>query len=155
VAELLAPNVVAYSIRDERYKHIKALVPDAEEMLFDLERDPAEGVNLLPEVPREGAALISDLERFVQIGQHGTHLSVVGEREGAAIRVEIGTDSEIASAFRFAISTGDVLEVAPDRKHLTLRFAADGKARHLRCRPIPGADPASRHRRWRDLAIRH
>ena len=131
VAELLAPNVVAYSIRDERFKHIKAMVPEAREMLFDLGLDPAEGVNLLPQVPREGALLISDLERFVQLGQHGAHLSVEGEREGGSIRVEIGTDSEIASAFRFAISTGDVLEIAPDRKSLTLGFQADGKARHL------------------------
>ena len=141
VAELLAPNVVAYSIRDERYKHIKALVPNAKEMLFDLERDPAEGVNLLPEAPREGAALISDLERFVQLGQHGAHVSVEGRREGAAIGVEIGTDSEIASAFRFAISTGDILEIAPDRKSLSLKFAADGKARHLVVQTNPpGAD---------------
>ena len=141
VAELLAPNVVAYSIRDERFKHVKTLVPEGGEMVFDLERDPAEGVNLLPEAPREGAALISDLERFVQLGQHGAHVSVEGEQKGAAIEVEIGTDSEIASAFRFAISTGDVLAIAPDRKHLALKFEADGKARHLVVQTNPpGAD---------------
>ncbi len=141
VAELLAPNVVAYSIRDERFKHVKALVPEAKEMLFDLERDAAEGVNLLPEASREGVALISDLERLVQLGQHGAHLSIEGGRERAAIRVEVATDSEIASAFRFAISTGDVLEIAPDRKRLTLRFEADGKARHLVVQTnTPGVD---------------
>ena len=141
VAELLAPNVVAYSIRDERFKHIKALVPEASEMLFDLERDPAEGVNLLPAAPQEGAALMSDLEKFVQLGQHGAHFSVEGEREGSAVLVQIETDSEIASAFRFAIATGDVLEIAPDRKRLALTFVADGKSRHLVVQTNPpGAD---------------
>ncbi len=141
VAELLAPNVVAYSIRDERFKHIKTLVPEASESLYDLERDSAETVNLLPAVFREGQALISDLERFVQLGQHGMHLSIRGERPGAAIRVEIATELEIASAFRFAIATGDVLELAPDRKRLVLRFAADEKSRHLVVQTSPpGAD---------------
>jgi arylsulfatase A-like enzyme len=141
VAELLAPNVVSYSIRNERFKHVKVLVPDASEMVFDLKADPGESVNLLPAVPREAAPLIADLERFVQLGQHGTHLSIRGEEPGAAIRAEIASDSEIANAFRFAISTGDVLDLAPDRKRLSLRFTADGKARHLVVETEPpGAD---------------
>jgi arylsulfatase A-like enzyme len=141
VAELLAPNVVAYSMRDERFKHIKVLVPELAEMIFDLERDPEETTNILPSAPAEGAALVSYLERFVQLGQHGAHLSIRGEGNGAAVRVEIGTEAEIASAFRFAISTGDVLTLASDRKGLTLTFAADGKARHLVVQTEPaGAD---------------
>ena len=39
------------------------------------------------------------------------------------------------------MATGDVLEIAPDRKSLTLRFAADGNARHLVVQTNPpGAD---------------
>jgi hypothetical protein len=59
--------------------------------------------------------------------------------------VEIETEAEIASAFRFAISTGDVLAVAPDRKRLTLRFSGDEKARHL----VVQTDPPAA-----DLALR-
>ncbi len=141
VAELLAPNTVAYSMRDQRLKHIKVLVPEPAEMLFDLERDPAEEVNLLPSAPADGAALLSDLERFIQLGQHGTHLSLRGERRGAEMMVEIATEAAIASAFRFAISTGDVMNLAPDKKRLTLKFTADEKARHLVVQTAPpGAD---------------
>jgi arylsulfatase A-like enzyme len=141
VAELVAPNNVAYSMRDGRLKHIKVLVPEPAEMLFDLERDPAEEVNLLPSAPTEGAALASDLEKFIQLGQHGTHLSLRGERPGAEMKVEIATGAEIASAFRFAIATGDVMDLAPDRKRLTLKFTADEKARHLVVQTAPpGAD---------------
>jgi arylsulfatase A-like enzyme len=131
VAELLAPNVVGYSIRDERFKHIKGLVPELSEMLFDLEKDSDETVNLLPSVPGEAASLIADLDRLVQLGQHGTHVSLRGESSGAVMRVFVRSSSEIVSAFRFAISTGDVLEVAPDRRSLELRFRVDGKTRHL------------------------
>jgi arylsulfatase A-like enzyme len=141
VAELLAPNVVSYSIRDERFKRVKALMPDPSEMLFDLDSDPGENRNLLPAAPAEASGLAADLETLVQLGQHGAHVSVEGRREGAAMRVVIETDSEIASAFRFAISTGDVLEIAPDRKRITLRFEADGRARHLVVQTDPpGAD---------------
>jgi arylsulfatase A-like enzyme len=140
-AELVAPNVVAYSMRDARYKHIKVLAPEAAEMIFDLERDPEETENLLPALTAEGAALVADLERFVQLGQHGAHVSVRGGKEGAAMEVEVRTEADIASAFRFAISTGDVLELAPDRKRLALRFVSDGKARHLVVQTDPpGAD---------------
>ena len=140
VSELVAPNVVAYSMRDERFKHVKVLVPELAEMLFDLESDPGESRNLLSSAPSEGASLIAGLERFVQLGQHGAHVSVLGEK-GAAMEVEIETGAEIASAFRFAISTGDVLTMAPDRKRLTLRFSGDEKARHLVVQTVPpGAD---------------
>ncbi len=141
VAELLAPNHVAYSMRDGHLKHIKVLVPEPAEMLFDLERDPAEEVNLLPSAAAEAAELLTDLERFIQLGQHGAHLSLRGERRGAEMKVDIATGAEIASAFRFAIVTGDVIDLAPDRKRLTLKFTADEKARHLVVQTAPpGAD---------------
>ncbi|HJS74901.1 MAG TPA: sulfatase/phosphatase domain-containing protein, partial [Vicinamibacteria bacterium] len=141
VAELLAPNVVAYSMRGERFKRIKVLVPEPSEMLFDLERDRDEEINLVSAPPVEAVALASDLDRFIQLGQHGAHLSLRGETPGAETEVRIETSADIASAFRFAISTGDVLDLAPDRKRLTLTFVADGKARHLVVQTDPpGAD---------------
>jgi arylsulfatase A-like enzyme len=130
VAELLAPNVVAYSMRDERYKHVKLLLPEAKEMLFDLEKDPGENVDLMSSVPAEAAPLVTDLEKFVRLGQHGAHVALRGSA-GASVEARIETESEIASAFRFAISTGDVLEIAPEGKRLTLKFSGDEKARHL------------------------
>ncbi len=128
-------------MRDERFKHIKVLVPEPAEMLFNLARDRGEEVNLVSSPPAESAPLASDLERFIQIGQHGAHVSVRGERPGAEVRVTIETDAAIASAFRFGISTGDVLDLAPEGKRLTLKFVADGKARHLVVQTVPpGAD---------------
>jgi hypothetical protein len=83
---------------------------------------------------------MADLESFVRLGQQGAHLSVRGE-PGAEIRVEVETDARIESAFRFSIVTGDLMDLAPERHRLSLRFVADGKARHLvlGTRP-PGAD---------------
>jgi arylsulfatase A-like enzyme len=137
VAELVAPNVVAYSMRDERFKRIEVLVPEHAEMLFDLASDSAEEKNLVSTAPAEAASLATDLERFIQLGQHGAHLSVRGEKPGAEMEVRIETGASIASAFRFAISTGDVLDLAGDRKKLLLKFTADGKARHLVVQTAP------------------
>jgi hypothetical protein len=117
-------------MRDERYKHVKLLLPEAKEMLFDLEKDPGENVDLMSSVPAEAAPLVTDLEKFVQLGQHGAHVALRGSA-GASVEARIETESEIASAFRFAISTGDVLEIAPEGKRLTLKFSGDEKARHL------------------------
>jgi hypothetical protein len=140
-AELVAPNVLAYAIRGERFKHIRTLVPSQDEMLFDLDADPEEGKNLLPSVPAEAEALIADLERFVRLGQQGAHFAVRGKTPGAAIQVEIETGARIESAYRFSMVTGDVMEIAPERDRLSLRFVADGKARHLVVQTDPpGAD---------------
>jgi arylsulfatase A-like enzyme len=139
VAELVAPNVVAYSMRDERFKRIKVLVPEPKEMLFDLKRDREEEVNLLSSAHPESGSLASDLDRFIQLGQHGAHISVKGEERGAEMKVSIETRAAIASAFRFAIATGDVLDLAPDGKRLTLEFIADDKARHLVVQTDPPA----------------
>jgi hypothetical protein len=46
-------------------------------------------------------------------------------------RVTLRTDAEIASTIRYGIATGDLLELSPDRKELTLEFIANGLPRHL------------------------
>lgn len=130
-SEVVAPNFVSYAVRDRRYKHIKTLVPELSDSVYDLETDPGETKNLLPDVPPQGARLVSELERFIQLGQHGLHLSVVGDRPGDGMRVTLSTDAEIATAFRFSISTGDVFDQAPDKKRVTLTFVADGKPREV------------------------
>jgi hypothetical protein len=139
-SEVVAPNFVSYAVRDQRFKYIRTLVPGLSASLYDLEADPGESRNLLGDPPPEGVHLVSELERFIQLGQHGMHLAVVGVGPGAATRVTIATEAEIATAFRFSIATGDDLETSPDGKAISLSFTSDGNPRHLvvETRP-PGA----------------
>jgi len=130
-AELVAPQYVSYAVYGKRYKYIRQLLPEPKEYLFDLEFDRDEKTNLLPSFPAEARRLVADLERIVQLGQHGLHLSLRGEKPGARLVVEAETDAEIASAFRFPIVTGDLLDMDEGRRRLTLTFTADESARHL------------------------
>jgi arylsulfatase A-like enzyme len=138
-SEVMAPNFVSYAVRDQRFKYVKTLVPELSESLYDLETDPGETNNLLPNAPAEGARLVAELDTFIQLGQHGFHLSVTGERPGDAMRVTLSTDAEISSAIRFSIATGDLFEQSPDKKRVTLTFTADGKPRQLVVQTTPPA----------------
>jgi len=130
-SEVVAPNFVSYAVRDQRFKHIKTLVPELYEGLFDVEADPGETRNLLTDAPPESVRLVSELERFIQLGQHGVHLAVAGDEPGNAMRVTLSTDAEIANAIRFSIATGDVFEQDAERRQVTLSFVSDGKPRQV------------------------
>lgn len=138
-AEVVAPQVVSYAVRNQRFKYIRNLVPEPSEFLFDLNEDREEENSLVDEPPEAAQKIIPLLERFVQLGQHGLHISVAGEpREATSVRLEVvGDDAEIATSFRFGIVTGDVFELSPDRKHLVLSMAPSDTRRHLVVRTRP------------------
>jgi arylsulfatase A-like enzyme len=140
-SEVVAPNFVSYAVRDQRYKHVKTLVPDLSASLFDLEADPGETRNLLAETPPEAAGLVSELERFIQLGQQGMHLLVMGTEPGNVVRVTLETDAKIASAIRFSIATGDVFEQSPGGQEVTLRFVSDARPRQVVVQTSPPGSP--------------
>ena len=142
-AELVAPKFVSYAVRDERYKYVKNLAPEPSDYLFDLEGDPAEKKNLLPDAPSEAAELVPEIERFVQLGQNGLHVSVRGARKGARVklRARTGGEAAIVRAFRFAMATGDTMELSPERRELELSFTVDEAPRHLVLQTEPAGAP--------------
>ena len=154
-AELVAPQHVSYSVRSERYKYVRNLAPEFSENLFDLEADAGEHTSLLPDAPADAMRLLPEIERFVQLGQHGLHLSIRGEERGARVVVEVRTvgDAEIVNAFRFAIATGDDFTLAPGGGLLTLAFTADGKVRHLVVQTRPEGAPLTLDVRADDVPV--
>lgn len=142
-AEVVAPQFVAYSVRDERYKLIETLVPDVEQKIFDLTEEPSETRNLAAEPPEEARALVPELDRFLMLGQHGYHLSLLGPRKGAHVRAELATEAAFDSVFRFGIQTGDVLQTSPDERRVTLEFTADDTRRHLVVQTKPEGAPVT------------
>ena len=144
-AELVAPNHVSYSVRTERYKYVRNLAPEFSEYVFDLVADSGEQESLLPDAPAEAMRLLPQIERFIQLGQHGLHVSIRGENEGARVVVEASPDTgaTIVNAFRFAMVKGDVFELSPGAERLMFAFTADGKARHLVIQTRPEGAPVS------------
>lgn len=142
-AELVAPQHVSYSVRSERYKYVRTLLPELSEKLFDLQADAGEHVSLLPDAPADAMRLLPEIERFVQLGQHGLHLSIRGEDRGARVVVEVRTvgDADIVNAFRFALVTGDDFKFDGAAGLLTFAFTADDKARHLVVQTRPEGAP--------------
>ena len=136
-AELVAPQYVSYAVHGDRYKYIRELLPEPKEHLFDRREDLAEQSNLLeslasrPSLTGNAVSLVAELDRVVQLGQHGLHLSLRGKEPGTRLVVEAVTEAGIASAFRFPIVTGDLLDVDDGRKRLALTFTADENTRHL------------------------
>jgi arylsulfatase A-like enzyme len=142
-AEVVAPQFVAYSVRDQRWKCIRTLAPTVEDMVFDLSEKPSETRNLAGDPPPQARALLAELERFLMRGQHGWHLALVGPRPGARVRAEVTTAAAFDGAFRFGIVTGDLMETAPDRRRIALEFTADARPRHLVLQTRPEAAPLS------------
>ena len=154
-AELVAPQHVSYSVRSERYKYVRNLAPEFSESLFDLEADAGEHTSLLPDAPADAMRLLPEIERFVQLGQHGLHLSIRGEDRGARVVVEarIVGAAEIVNAFRFAMATGDDFTLAPGGGLLTFAFTADDKARHLVVQTRPQGAPVTLDVRADDVPV--
>ena len=142
-AELVAPQHVIYSVRGERYKYVRSLAPEFSEHLFDLRADAGEMTTLLPDAPAAALSLLPEIERFIQLGQYGLHLSVKGPTADArvVVDVEAESDAEIANAFRFAMVTGDDFDLENGR--LTFAFTADEKARHLVVQTRPEGAPVT------------
>lgn len=140
-SEVVAPNFVGYAVRDQRFKHIRTLLPGLTAGLYNLEADPGETKNLLAEAPPEAGRLVSELERFIQLGQHGLHLLVVGDEPGSLMQVTLSTDAKISSAIRFSIVTGDVFEQGSGGREVTLRFVSDAKPRQVVVQTSPPGSP--------------
>jgi arylsulfatase A-like enzyme len=142
-AELVAPQIVAYAARGDRYKYVKQLVPELREQLFDLTGDPGETRNLVDSPPGAAHSLFGALDRFLMRGQHGYHLSALHPATAARVRVRVSSDGAFREAFRFGIETGDVLELSADRRSVTLEFTAGATRRHLVLQTEPQGAPLS------------
>jgi arylsulfatase A-like enzyme len=137
-AEQLGPRQSLYAVRDGRLKYVRQLVPEPRELLFDLERDPAERVSLLPgaTVP---PALAEALASFVQRGLDGYHV-VLDEHAGGPRRVRGEAEDGFRDVVRLVMRTGDELKLAADGRSFEYSSAAGEPARHLVVRPArPGA----------------
>src|SRR5262249_12936662 len=142
-AEQLSPKEVIYAGLDRRYKFIAQLVPKPQELLFDLAADPAETRDLASDPTRREAArgLIAEVQKFVQIGQAGYHVSLSSPHPEMRYSIHASTDATFGDVQRFSLVTGETLVLAPDRKQLDYDFEAGSATRHLVLRTDPpGAD---------------
>ncbi len=142
-AEQLSSKDVLYAARDRRFKYIYRLIPQPEELLFDLEQDPEEQRNILSSHPMSARELREDLLNYVQTGQHGYHLSVSHPYPESWVHVEAWTDATFASVRRFSIALEETLELSPDSKRLDYRFRAGEFRRHLALGTEPVGAPVS------------
>jgi len=140
-AELVAPQIVSYAARGDRYKYVKELVPELREQLFDLGGDAGEERNLVGSPPEAAHALFAALDRFMMRGQHGYHLQALRPDGASRLSVRVTTEGTFVEAFRFGIETGDELELSDDRHRVTLEFTAGATRRHLVLQTEPRGAP--------------
>jgi hypothetical protein len=142
-AELVAPQIVSYGARGERFKYVKQLVPELKEQVFDLVSDGAEEQNLIGSPPEGAHPLFAALDRFLMRGQHGYHLSLARRDGEARLRVRVTTEGSFTEVFRFGIETGDVLELSPGRRQVALEFSPGPTRRHLVLQTEPRGAPVA------------
>ncbi len=130
-AEQLSSRDVLYAARGKRFKYIYRLLPEPEELLFDLEQDPGEQKNLLPSESMVTRELKQDLLGYLQMAQGGYHLSIAHPDPESWVHVEAWTDARFTHAQRFSIALEEELAITPDGKKLDYRFRAAERRRHL------------------------
>jgi hypothetical protein len=140
-AEQLSPAETLYAVRRGSKKYIHALLPEDREWLFDVSADPDESRNLLEADPGSTSALRNLLRPFIQEGQHGYHLVLGDPPHGQRGRLELRSDARIERVVRLVVRTGDVLEVASDRRSASLTFTAKNATRHVMVATDPPAAP--------------
>ena len=134
--EQVASEDVLYAVRDGRLKYISRLLPQPEDLFYDVARDPDELDNLLPtrESPVELTAALLD---YMRLGQRGYHVSVHHPDPDTWIEVEAWTDSAFLRVQRYAQELGDDFRVSEDGKRVTYVFQAKRRRRHLVLRTEP------------------
>jgi hypothetical protein len=140
-AEQLSPKEVLYAARDGRYKAIEQLIPAPAEMLFDLQTDPREEHNLLPNVPEAAHGLRARLLEFLQLGQAGYHVALASADVAAPMTIEASTEGTIADVQRFSMTAGESFSLRPDRKRVTFAFTPGAATRHFVVRTEPADAP--------------
>ena len=138
--EQVASDDVLYAVRDGRLKYISRLLPQPEELLYDVVRDPEELRNLLSaqQPPVELRAALLD---YMRLGQRGYHVSVHHPDPDTWIEVEVWTDSVFSQVQRFAQERGDDFRVSEDGKRVSYVFQAKQRRRHLVLRTEPMGAP--------------
>jgi arylsulfatase A-like enzyme len=141
LAEQISPKEVLYAARDSRFKYVYQLIPEPRQMLFDLERDPAEQANLLPGIPDGARGLMSELFTFMQLAQEGYHLSLSDPDPAAWIHVEASTTAVFTDLQRYSMDLEESLTFSPDRHRVDYRLLAGSLPRHVVLRTSPAGAP--------------
>jgi hypothetical protein len=127
-AEQLGPGHSLYAVRAGRWKYVRRLLPEPEELLFDLARDPEESVNLMPgqAVP---APVATALAEFIDLGLSGYHVRFDSSPHARQVRIE--ADGGFKEVIRLVARTGDRLDFAPGARRFEYTIAPGGPPRRL------------------------
>ncbi len=140
-AEQVSGNTAVYAVRQGRFKLIHELIPEPRQLLFDLENDPGELLDVRDRHPLEAAWRAEILDPFLGQGQEGLHLLLADPPAGHTLRLELTTAARVTEVLRLTRRTGDTLEISPDARRVRLAFVAAGAQRHLVIRTEPAGAP--------------
>jgi hypothetical protein len=129
--EQLSARDVLYAVRDDRFKSIYRLIPEPEQLLFDLVNDPGETEDLSADIPGEAETLVNALQELVLLGQGGYHFTVFHPNPSRWIVVDARTDGRFEEVKRFSWALEEELSVSPDGHRLFYKFPARDRRRHL------------------------
>jgi hypothetical protein len=108
------------------HKYLRRTRPEAAELLFDIERDPAESTNLAAKQAEARADLAASLDAHLGKRSSGVHLRIVSEAAGDAVgaEVQLRTTGRFTGVSGVRLEPGDRLEVSEQgqRLHLNLRL---------------------------------
>jgi hypothetical protein len=138
-AEQLGPGHSLYAVRAGRWKYVRRLLPEPEELLFDLARDPAESINLMPgEAPP--APMAKALAEFIDQGLSGYHVQFDSSARGPR-QVRAEADGGFKEVIRLVARTGDLLDFTPGARRFEYTIAPGGPPRRLVLRTARDVEP--------------
>ena len=120
-AEQISAKETLYAARDERFKVMEMLAPEASSLAFDLSADPGETAPI-EALPTRASALRRDLLEFMSQAQEGVHLAVDADPDEAAVSVELTSATGFARVYLMGHRTGEPLRVARDGRSATYEF---------------------------------
>ena len=129
-AEQISPVETLYSVRDDRYKAIEQLAPQARSLVFDLARDPEEKAPVSDTSSRV-LALRRDLAEFMAQAQEGLHLTIDTDPDHAPVRVALWSATGFERAYLMGQRTGEPFRISPDAKTVTYEFRRSGFPHHV------------------------
>jgi arylsulfatase A-like enzyme len=106
-------------------KYLRRLRPAADEMLFDIEGDPGETLNLAELQVESRSRLAGRLDVYLATRSSGVHLRILNDHS----RQSVGCEAVLSTTGRFIEVSGQLLE-ARDR----LDLSQDGRTLRLHCR---------------------
>jgi hypothetical protein len=139
--EQLSARDVLYAVRDGRFKSIYRLIPEPEQLLFDLVSDPGETEDLSAAMPGEAESLVNALQELVLLGQGGYHFSVFHPNPSRWVVVDARTDGRFEEVKRFSWALEEELSVSPGGHRLFYKFPARDRRRHLVFQTDPPGSP--------------